>query len=336
MTVRPAWPLPAFVLFAAAAYAVGALAVVPALAGASRPDVLAAALAVDLAVLVPLAWVGVVRSRGWGWGAVVPVVAASGAGAWLVLPAAHRGVLAPLAVALPALELGAVALVVVGLVRGLRGGASTDPVARIREATRRVVGENAAGRALAYEIAVARFALGPTVREEAPGAFAYRRSSGYGALVAGVGVAAVLELVGGHVLVRHLWGDGAALVHLALSGYAILWLVGDWRALGARPVRLEAGVLRVRCGLRWSLDVPLGAVEAVYHVGTALPDDRPALDASVTARPQFALDLGRPLEAEGPYGLRKMVTRVALAVDEPERFLEALAAALGGTVSARP
>ena len=325
---RPLWPLAAFLAFAALAYLVAAVGVVPALATAPRPDVLAAALAVDLAVLVPLAWAGVVWKRDGRWATLGPVAALSALGAWLVLPEAHHDVLAPLAVLLPAVEVGVVVLVGVALVRALRGGAAGDPYERIQTATDRVVGAGAASRAIAYELALLRYALGPTVRPDEAGAFGYRQSSGYGALVAGVGVAGALELVGGHVLVLHLWGDVAALVHLGLSGYALVWLLGDWRALAARPIRLDGDVLRVRCGLRWSVDVPVRDIETVYHVRKTLPTDRPTLDASVLKNARFALDLRRPVVADGPYGVRKTVTRVALAVDEPERFLDALSTAM--------
>ena len=329
MTIRTGHgPLVAFLAFASAAYLVGGLVVVPALASVPRPDVLAAALAVDLTLLVPLAWAGVVRARGGRWATLAPVAALSVLGAWLVLPEAHHDVLAPLAVVLPVVEVGVVALVVVALVQVWRRGAAGDSVERIREGTDRVVGAGAASRAIAYELAVVRFALGPTVRLDGPGVFGYRRSSGFGVLLAGVGVAAALELVGGHLLVQRLWGDGAALVHLAVSGYAVLWLLGDWRALAARPTRLDGDMLRVRCGLRWSVEIPIDQIETVYHVRKTLPADRPTLDASVLKNPQFALDLRRPVVAEGPYGWRKDVTRVALAVDEPERFLEALSAAM--------
>lgn len=328
--VRPRWPLVAFAAVTAAAYVVGATVVVPALATVAQPEVLAAALAVDLAVLVPLAYAWlVVGVRGGRWASVLPVVALSAAGAWAVLPEAHAGVLAPLAVLVPVLELGAVALVVGALVRAARRPVAGDALDRLRAATARVLGDGAASRALAYELAIVRYALGRT-EPPSPGAFPARR--GYGALLAGVSVAAALELVGGHLLVMHLWGEVAALVHLALSGYAILWLIGDWRALGARVTTLDDGVLRVRCGLRWSADVPLDAVEAVYHVRKTLPADRPTLDASPMRSARFALDLARPVVAEGPYGLRKKVTRVALGADDPHRLLAALADALGGEV----
>jgi len=331
MTLRLSWPLGAFLSFATAAYLVGALVVVPALASVPRPDVLATALAVDLVGLVPLAWAGVIYARGGRWATLAPAVGLSALGAWLVLPPDHHGVLAPLASALPLVEIGVLAVVVITLVRRFRAEPTDAPVSdvveRIQSATARALGEGAASRAAAYEIAVLRYALGPRVAPEADG-FAYRRSSGYGALLAGVAVAGAVELVGGHLLVRHFWGDVAALVHLGLSGYALLWLAGDWRALGARPVLLRDGVLRIRCGLRWRVDVPLDAVASVHHVRGALPTDRPLLDASVLRNARLLLDLREPVVADGPYGLRREIERVAFAVDEPERFLDALAEAL--------
>ncbi len=332
MTASPArlaWPVAAFVAFALAVYLAAVFVVVPSLASVAHPDVLAGALAVDLAVLVPLAYAGMVRARGGPWATLLPVVIVSVGAAWWVLPPGHRGVWAPIAVALPVLEAGALVLVVVALVRSLRRPLQGDALDRIRAVTASALGDGWAARALAYELAVLRYALGPSVAVP-DGSFSYRRSSGYGAVLAGVIVAAGLELVGGHVLVRHVWGDGAALAHLAVSGYAIVWVVGDWRALRARPVTLGSGVLRVRCGTRWSVEVPVADVETVYHVRRALPGDRPTLDASVLKNAQLAIDLARPVEAEGPYGLRRRVERVAVRVDEPDRFLASIAAALRG------
>jgi hypothetical protein len=114
-----------------------------------------------------------------------------------------------------------------------------------------------------------------------------------------------------------------------VSGYALVWLVGDWRALGARVTVLEGGTLRVRCGLRWSVDVDLEDVETIYHVRRDLPSDRPTVVATV-GTPRFAIDLARPLEAIGPYGFKKTVTRVAIGADDPDHFLEAVGAAMDG------
>ncbi|WP_412069864.1 hypothetical protein [Rubrivirga sp. IMCC43871] len=323
---RPLAPVLAFAGLASAAYLVGVLGVVPALVRVAEPEVLAAALAVDLVVLVPLAYAVLIARASRRWWTMAPVVALSAGGAWVVLPAGHRGVLDVALVALPVLEVGAALAVVVALAHAVRSGASGDPYDRLRAAAARVL-PNAAGRALAYELAVGRYALGP-LPAPLEDAFAGRRAGGYGALLAGIAIAAAMELVGGHFLVRHLWGDGAALIHLAISGYALVWLAGDWRALGVRTTTLDGDTLHVRCGLRWTVDVPVTAIEAVYHVRRPLPADRPTARATA-GTPQFALDVCRPIVAEGPYGLQRAVTRVALSVDDSDRFVDALTVAMG-------
>ena len=326
---RPAWPLVAFGAFASSAWLVGGLVVVPALETVADPRALAVALAVDLVVTVPAAYAAlVVGARGGRWGSVVPVVALSAVGAWALVPEPHDDALAPLAVAVPALEAVALGAVAWALVRAARRPVPGDTLDRLRAATARVLGDGPAARAAAHELAVVRYALGPTAPPP-PGAFPVRRSSGYGAVLAGFAAAAALELVGGHVLVSHFLGGTAALVHLVVSGYGVLWLVGDWRALGARVTRLDGDVLRVRCGLRASADVPVSAIETVYHVRRDLPDDRPTLVAVPSGRPRFALDLSRPVEAEGLLGRPRTVTRIALGADDPDRLLATLAEALG-------
>lgn len=317
-----------FAGLATTVYLAAAFAIVPALSSTSRPDLLAAALIVDLVVLIPVAFGAlVIRTRGLSWWTLAPVVGISVAGAWLVIPSPYRGVLEAAAVAVPILEVGLMVAVVVGLIRRA-GGGEGDVYDRLWASAERVL-PNAAGRALAYELAVFRYALGRVEAESRGETFPSRRSSGYGALLAGVGVAGALELVGGHFLVSHLWGGTAAVVHGLVSGYALVWLVGDWRALGARVTVLEGGTLRVRCGLRWSVDIDVEDIQTIYHVRRTLPDDRPSITAT-PGPPRFALDLARPVEAVGPYGFRKTITRVALGADDPDRFLEAISAAMTG------
>ncbi len=328
---RSRWPLVAFGGFASAVYLVAARVVVPALATAPRPELLAAALVADVAVLVPFAFAVLVARHGRWW-TLAPVALLSVGGAHLMLPQAHRGALGAVLVVVPALEAVALLLAAVAFVRAVRQAPATDPYDALRRAAARTV-PGAAGRALACEMAVARYALG-RLAPPPPAGYPSRQSSGYGSVLAGVGMAAALELVGGHVLVRHVWGDVAAIVHLAVSGYAILWLVGDWRALGARVTTLENGVLHVRCGLRWSVDVPVAAIEAVYRVRRDLPTDRATVVAT-PGSPRFALDLTQPVMAHGPYGMRREVTRVALGADHPDRFLDDLAAAMRASENPR-
>ena len=321
---RPLWPVPVFLTGTALVYGLSVGLVVPNLDRVPHPDLLAAALAIDLVLLVPVAYgllvVRTRRARPWS---VVPIVLLSLILTAWMLPGVTLQSLAVLA--LPLLEVVLIGVIVGIAVWNRRGAASDDALARLQQATASAVGDHAASRALAYELAVVRYALGPSRRpERAP--FGVRR--GYGAVVVGLLTAAAFELVGGHLLVSHLWGPSAAIVHAALSAYAVLWVLGDWRALGSRTTCVDGVTLRLRIGIRWSVDVPIDTIRTLYAVRGPLPTDEPILDLSVSGPAQYILVLDRPADARGPYGIRRTVSRIALRVDEPERFLTELAAAM--------
>ena len=54
-----------------------------------------------------------------------------------------------------------------------------------------------------------------------------------------------------------------------------------------------------------------------------------SLKAVVFGAPRLVLELSRPVEVMGVYGLRRRVDSIALTVDDEERFIEALAGAVG-------
>ena len=88
----------------------------------------------------------------------------------------------------------------------------------------------------------------------------------------------------------------------ALDVYGILWLLGDYHALRLRPTTIEDGVLHLRYGLRWNVDVPLSNI-AELKSGTR----------------KGALKVAR-----GLIGITRTIDAIAILPDEPERFEAAL------------
>jgi len=306
-----------------------------------RPEVLAWALTLDLVVMVPLAWVLLlVRRRRWPAISTLPVFLLSLAGVALMLPRAGRGPLHTIGLLAAPAELLLLGFVAVRAWRGvaryraLHGGAA-DPGAvleHLRQAAREVLGVPVAADVLAYELAVLHFALLSWRRRPAAGkadggdAFAYHRAGAYPAVLVGLLFAVVAELLALHLLISTLWSPVAAWALTALSAYSALWLLGDYRAMVLRPLRLDGRGLEVRIGLRWHLHVPLDAIAAVHPVAATepWPRDRRSLRATVLAPPRLRIELARPLTALGPYGIRKQVERIGLAVDDGERFARQL------------
>ena len=319
-----------FVGLAVLVYA-AAVAVASTLPGLDRAAVVAAALTLDLAVVVPAAyWLLLVRGRGWPRFSVVPVFLASLFAASLVLPEGHHGTLGLLEwVAVPA-ELALVAFLLsraLRATRGLRGGESQgDPFDRLRASAREVLEAPVVAELLAYEVGLLYYALFSwRGRPHTGGArlvVTHHRRVGYGALAAGLMVVVAAETVPVHLLLS-LWSPVAAWVLTGLSLYTILWLLGDWRAIVLRPSRVVGERLEVRIGVRWNLSLSLASVTAVRRVGAEPPPAGPGyLCAVAFGQPRLLLELAEPVTARGPYGWKKEVRRLGLTVDDEAAFLE--------------
>jgi hypothetical protein len=135
---------------------------------------------------------------------------------------------------------------------------------------------------------------------------------------------AFVELGVIHLLLWH-WSHVAAYALDALSGAALLLILGLLLSIRSRPVELGAGVLRVRTGLLIDSPVPFDEI-AFAQSGFAPADYMPGslLKASLLAHPNVLVLLHRDIDLPGPLGRTRRVHAVALAVDEPARFLLAL------------
>ncbi|MEL7361025.1 MAG: hypothetical protein AAFN13_03060, partial [Bacteroidota bacterium] len=314
----------------------------PRVAAFAQPDALAWGVLLDLVVLVPgLFYVLVAKPRGWSAASILPVALGC---AWLagtILPEAYAAPVQWVYLAVPFLEVGVLALVLVRVgrvARAVRASEADDVLARLRAGLTAAV-PGPAAEALAYELAVLRYALGPAAplpkaSSEVERFTSHRTSSYRFVLMAGL-IGGTLELVGVHVLLTHV-APGWAWLHLVVSAYALVWLLGDFRATHQRPTTFHEGetgaLLRVRLGLRWRVDVPLDKIDELRRITrpAALKNAQGYLNLGGFDAPQRLLVLRLPVQAVGPYGIRKTVTLVGLRVDEPDAFTEALRQRLAG------
>jgi hypothetical protein len=333
MTLRSA-ALPLFALATLGVYA-AAFAVAARLGTSPDPTLLAAALAVDLVVLVPLLYVGlVVRARGASPITVAPVMVFSLVGAYWILPEAHEGVLGWLEVGVALVEAAALTWIVLrfrAVVRAYRQSGEADLLARLREAFASAFGPGLAAEAFAAEVAVPLYALGRGVESRDATTFGYRSRSGYAAVFAAIGLAGAVELGLGHLLLLHYVGPAAAWIHLALSVYGTLWLVADLRAMRARPIRLSADRLLVRCGLRWTAEVPVSLIAEVRRLTKgSYAGTEGFRDLTPLSRARYSVVLREPVTVRGPLGITREATRLGLDVDDRQRFEARLAEVVGG------
>lgn len=324
-------PLALFLLGAAAVYA-ASLCIVRSPAFAQAPAV-AWGVTGDLTLVLPLLWffLGVRRAR-FPAITVLPVFLLSLALAAQVLPQGHRDGLR----AVELLAAPAEIVLIATLARRARRLARAYRIANaedlsfpdaFRRAAIESFGDFAATRALALEVSMLYCAfLAWRKAPRAPaGARAFSYHRGWGSILAAFAMAIAVESLAVHFLVQR-WSPTAAWVLTGTSLYSLVWLAGDYRAMVLRPILLRGGVLEVRIGLRWQMRIPLSCVRTAgeYPRGQRPPE---TLQAVVFGEPRLLLELDGPVEAEGPFGIRRRAARVALTVDEPERFLRELEAA---------
>lgn len=326
---RASLAVPALVLAGATAIA---LAVVPRAAAGRERELLASAVTLDLLVVWPLAvaWFWV-RTRRVPWFALASAVLLGFLAASLALPADSRALLERAHWLAVPLELALVGTLVVLVRRGRREARTLpgDFATRLRAAATHALGARLPADVLTSEVALLVHAFAPRRREGPARAehFSTHREAGYGAVLVGVVMLVLVETAAVHALVS-AWSQALSWVLTGLGAYSLLWLVGDWRALRARPIVVGPEALELRLGLRWEARIPRACIE---HVARLPRRRRPRPDGvrvvALLGQPNVELRFADPVELVGVYGLRRSTRRLWLRVDEAERFVAALACA---------
>ncbi|MEQ9503718.1 MAG: hypothetical protein RIT81_43085 [Deltaproteobacteria bacterium] len=133
----------------------------------------------------------------------------------------------------------------------------------------------------------------------------------------------VVEATVVHLLLMDVWPRGVWVI-TGVELYALVFLVGDARALGRTGLDVSGETLRVRFGLRWSVEVPLARVASIEPV----IDDK-AFDAKMALQdaPDLVITFDRPVTMQGAYGFTRSVRRLGLRVEHPEAVKQALGGA---------
>jgi hypothetical protein len=170
----------------------------------------------------------------------------------------------------------------------------------------------------ASEIAVVYYAFASWRRKpEVPlgmRAYSIHQRSGAASLFGALAGISLVEVPLLHLLVMR-WSITAAWILSALGAYGAIWLAGMARALALRPVLVGNGELVLRCGILWTLRVPLDRVASIHQSGGASD-----LQLCPGGDPNLTMEFSEPVIATGIFGIRRPVTRVALSLDEPAAF----------------
>ncbi|MGA3040577.1 MAG: hypothetical protein ABSF54_07300 [Bryobacteraceae bacterium] len=168
----------------------------------------------------------------------------------------------------------------------------------------------------------------PDSKQPAPGyrAFGLTQASGYGMLSVFLMIAVIAEGVPMHLLIGN-WSSLGAWVFTAFGIYGLAWVVALRRSLASRPFLIGAETVLLQVGSLWRIEFRRQQIRAVRRFSAAdIADRKPAgyLSLVVLNDPQWLIELNEPVIACGPFGRRKPVTRIAVAVDDGDGFGAAL------------
>lgn len=290
--------------------------------------ILANALAIDFTASVPaLFYFLLVRAKRAPVIMVLPVIVIGYACASAVLapyqPAALDGIrwlAAPIEFV--------VLFVVVNKARGIwreQDQAHSDFPRRTRDASRQALAARIPADILTTEMSILYYAF--RWRSDSicsSESFTSHRAAHYGSLLIALGLVLGLETAIAHYLLAG-WSVTAAWLMTGLSIYALVWMIGDYRALVSRCIVVTPTHLDLCLGIRWDAMIPLSSIAEVRQIGRREAKFRQnVLVATVLGKPTILVTLREPVEAIGMYGIRRVVREIHLSLDEPERFTRAI------------
>ena len=299
----------------------------------SQRPILPYAVTFDLLVGIPgLFYVLVVRRCQLPLSSLAGVVGACLALAYWVLPVAQQAPLQALRF-LPALLEG-VSLVLLAtkarrLLRSYQAAYQQRPHfwPSAQLAVQQALGP--AGVLLVAEVEMLRYALlgwwaKPEVTPEAT-AFSSYQESGFTAFAVLLGVALAVEAAVLHLLVS-LWSARAAGWLLFFDMYTLVLLVAHGQAVRLRPSLLTTDTLHLNVGFVWHLTIPL---EELVSIERLRDNPEPAagllnLTKLLFTPPNLLLTFAQPVVLKGPYGIQRTGRRLAVYLDRPQQFREAI------------
>lgn len=266
-------------------------------AAAANAGAVGLGAALDLTITVPgLYYLLLVRRGHSSWMALIAITLAGARVAGFLLSPAEQMYLPPLKwIAVP-LEVW----VLVNMARGRRYGWAT--------------------RLAAAEVAVFRYAFALRAKPQPPPAgtraFAVKQASGYGTLAMLIMMAVVLEGVPIHLLLAS-WSHPAAWISTGFGAYSFLWMVALYRSLGLRPVLVGDDRVVLQVGFLWSCEFRRDVIRCVRRYA---PADKGCASFVVMNQPQWVIEFSEPVAVVGPFGRRKMASRIAVSVDDGAAF----------------
>ena len=134
----------------------------------------------------------------------------------------------------------------------------------------------------------------------------------------------VIEISVVHLLVM-LWNPTVAWVLFALSAWGLIWTMALLKSLRIKPVLLSENCVHARFGILHDVEVPLSAIGDIdTPYSSEELEDKGVLNMALMSAPNVHLRLAQPIAIPSLLGRERLITGVALKLDDSAGFVAAL------------
>ena len=286
-------------------------------------------ISVDVALIIPVLYFLIIRKSSIPKITVVPVFVLSLLLAYRILPDQYESTLNYIEYLIVPVELTVIGFLIYYVIKIGRGlDQSKSTLSKFPETLKRVL-ENAGLPSLQSNVISSEASLfyytftgwgGPDPL--AANEFTYYKSSGYKSVFV-----VVLFLLPAETFALHYWlqsySDTLAWVLTAISIYSVFFILGDRNSIRHRPIALAEEALQINIGIRWSFDLNYELIEKVeLREGDETVEKFANL--STFGYGNVVISLKEKTKLIGIYGIRKTTDKIALSIDDKDRFIKQL------------
>lgn len=290
------------------------------------------ALTIDFLVVIPTIYFLIIRRTSVPNITVIPVLILSMILCGVALPSNHQFYLDGFEKWIfPCIELGVVSLVFWKMRKvtvNFRANKSNniDFFTSLKSASAEVLPKSFVAP-FATEIAVIYYGFLTWKRRPfAENEFTYHKDSATVALLNVVIFIVAVEMIALHLLIGR-WSTTAAWVLTVLSAYSALQLFGFAKGASRRPIVIENGLLKLRYSFLKEAEIPLNQIKDVRIDSKDLNDTEVVGKLSLLHALEghnVIVELHRPETLHGMYGTKKEFEKIAIHIDDKERFIAML------------
>ncbi|MCD9022554.1 hypothetical protein [Cohnella silvisoli] len=292
----------------------------------------------DFMLVIPfLYWLFILRKKGKSIAKILPFPIVGALAVWLVLPAPMRSTVWnavwPVELLIIVAEIAVIGYEIRTVYRVIKSFRSVsrqepDTAEALRKAVRDGVGQGKLASLVLHDASLVYYLLfswrkGKRV-SDGTNLFSYHRKTNqvlYSAIITKI---IIIEGIVVHLLLQQ-WSHWTAWILTIADLWLLALIWGDCRASVLQPIRIIGDSVRLRYGLRIQADIRLEDIADISSVREFHPDAKELKDAaSSLVTPNIRIELKRPAKVNGLLFLPREVTRIYMALDEPEAFVQEL------------